>query len=123
MAKRESLQFVCVECQAPIGFSPLEVETFSGVVVCPNCKKKYRFDDETLLRHLRQFESLCREIHASKEILGNTSIAVDVGTHHVKVPFNILLTRMSSVLELAIGDKKTTISFRVEPLLDVQASS
>lgn len=113
------LQFKCQKCQSPISFSLLDKEDFSGIVVCPECDCKYAFDDESLLRHLRQFEALCHQIHASEEILGHTSIAIDVGSHHVNVPFNILLTRLSSVIELNINGQKSKITFRVEPLKDV----
>ena len=113
------LQFHCQECDQPIVFSVLDPTHFQGIVSCSECGCKYAFDDETLLRHLQQFEGLCRQIHASEEILGTTAIAIDVGTHHVKVPFNILLTRLSSVIELNINGKKSSISFRVEPLKDI----
>lgn len=112
------LEFHCENCQEALLFSVLDKESFSGVVDC-ECGKKYVFDDETLLSHLTQFEALCQQIHASEEILGNTAIAVDVGSHHVKVPFNILLTRLSSILELNIKGKKVMITFRVEPLKDI----
>lgn len=113
------LQIHCQGCTAPILFSVLDRENFDSIVPCPKCGKKYAFEDESLLRHLRQFESLCRQIHASEEILGGTSIAIDVGSHHVKVPFNILLTRLSSVIDLEVGGKKFSVAFRVEPLKDV----
>lgn len=113
------LQIHCQACEGPILFSVLDQADFKRTIPCPHCGKKYAFDDENLLRHLQQFEALCRQIHASEEILGGTSIAIDVGSHHVKVPFNILLTRLSSVIDLNIGEKKFSVSFRVEPLKDV----
>lgn len=119
MQMGHKLQFHCLECNEPIVFSVLDREHFSRVVTCAQCQRKYVFEDETLLRHLKQFEALCRQIYASEEILGSTSIAIDVGLHHVKVPFNILLTRLSSVIELNIDGKKLVIAFRVEPLKDV----
>ena len=117
------LQFHCQECESPILFSVLDREHFTKTVPCEMCGRKYAFDDETLLRHLTQFEALCRQIYASEEILGNTAIAIDVGNHHVKVPFNILLTRLSSVIELNFNGKKSVIFFRVEPLNDIPASN
>ncbi len=114
------LQIYCHECETPILFSILNQDDINGIIVCSGCGKKYVFEDETLLKHLKLFEALCRQIHASEEILGNTSIAIDVGSHHVKVPFNILLTRLSSVIELDIKGKKSVISFRMEPLQDVE---
>jgi hypothetical protein len=119
MQNGHKLQFHCQECDTPILFSVLDREHFSKIVPCEECGRKYAFDDETLLRHLTQFEALCHQIYASGEILGNSAIAIDVGNHHVKVPFNILLTRLSSVLELNVNGKKSVIFFRVEPLKDV----
>lgn len=113
------LQFNCQDCDHPILFSVLDQNEFSGGVSCCECGRKYVFEDKTLLRHLKKFEALCRQIHAAEEILGDTSIAIDVGSHHVKVPFNILLTRLSSVIELSIKGKKTVIAFRIEPVQDV----
>lgn len=119
MQTGHKLQFQCEDCESPVVFSVLDREHFRSLVVCSYCGKKYAFDDETLLQHLYQFESLCREIHSAKDILGKTAIAIDVGSHHVKVPFNILLTRLSSVMELNMNGKKVDIAFRVEPLKDV----
>lgn len=111
------LQFHCLGCERVITFSVLD--RVHEVICCSGCHQKYAFDDETLLRHLKQFEALCRQIYASQEILGNTSIAIDVGSAHVKVPFNILLTRLSSVIDLNVNGQKSTISFRIEPLKEV----
>jgi transcription elongation factor Elf1 len=119
MQAAHKLQFHCQECDTPILFSVLDKEYFSNIVPCSACGRKYAFDDENLLRHLMQFEALCQQIYASQAILGSSAIAIDVGNHHVKVPFNILLTRLSSVLELNVNGKKSEIYFRVEPLKDV----
>jgi hypothetical protein len=115
------LQFHCQECETPILFSVLDREHFNKILECESCGCKYAFQDEVLLRHLTQFEALCQQIYASQEILGDTAIAIDVGSHHVQVPFNILLTRLSSVIELNINGKKSTFFFRVEPLKDIPA--
>lgn len=111
------LQLQCQQCDQPIEFSVLE--TRAQGLQCSCCGQQYRFDDLSLIRQLRQFEALCRQIHASQEILGKTVIALNVGEHHVKVPFNLLMTRFSSVLELNINGKKTEILFRIEPVKDV----
>lgn len=120
MQNGHKLQIHCQKCNQPILFSVLDSENFQEIVACEGCGCKYAFDDATLLRHLKQFEGLCHQIHASQEILGQTAIAIDVGSHHVKVPFNILLTRLNSVMELNINGKKSSIHFRIEPLKDVQ---
>ena len=113
------LQFQCQQCDHPILFSVLESENFNSGIKCSKCSQKYAFDDQTLQVHLEKFEALCKQLHASHEILGKTAVAIDVGAHHVKVPFNILLTRLSAVIELVINGKSTQIAFRVEPLVDI----
>lgn len=115
MQNCHNLQFNCQSCATPIYFSVFDAKMASQIFVCSDCGKKHAFNDE-LLKQLKQFEALCRQIHLSQEILGNTSIAIDVGSYHVKVPFNILLTRLSSTIELNIDGKKSLISFRIEPL-------
>ena len=118
-----NLQFNCLSCEQPVLFSVLEENNTEGLIVCPHCQKKYAFGTSgTILRHLRQFEALCRQIHASEEILGNTAVAIDIGPHHVRVPYRLLLTRLSSVIELTIGDRKISIAFRLEPLRDIPES-
>lgn len=119
MQNGHKLQFHCQSCQEPVVFSVLDPNHFKDTVACTQCGKRYVFEDETILRHLKQFEALCRQIHASEEILGSTGVAIDVGSHHVTVPFNILLTRLSSVIELKMHGKKVVIAFRVEPLRDI----
>ncbi len=113
------LQFNCQSCTQPIFFSVLDSENFDNIVECPKCNKKYAFGTETIIKDLRDFELLCRQIHLSKDILGNTSIAINVGPHHVKIPYKLLLTRFTSVMDLKIGDDKINIAFRVEPLKDI----
>lgn len=72
------------------------------------------------MRQIKKFEALCQQIHLSEEILGSTSVAIDVGPHHVKVPFRMLLTRLGSVLDLTISGQKIEILFRTEPLKDFE---
>lgn len=122
MKRGHRLQFYCESCERAVAFSILERDYIHGIA-CSGCGRKYRFEDETLIEQLRQFEALCRQIHASQAILGKASIAIDIDTHHVKVPFNLLLTRLSSVLDLNVGGKKLSIAFRVEPVQDCQTSA
>jgi hypothetical protein len=94
------------------------LDSQSVQLVCQHCQKKYSFGED-ILRQIKKFESLCHEIQNAEEILGNTSVAIDVGSHHVKVPFRLLLTRLGSVLDLVIGSNKMEIFFRTEPLRDL----
>lgn len=117
MTKSHALEFDCQNCKQAVRFSLFEIEHHPDLT-CGHCWKKYEFEDETLKRQLKQFEGLCRQIQASEEILGLTSIGVDVGEHQVKIPFKLLLTRLSSRLDLTIGDTQESLSFRFEPLKD-----
>jgi hypothetical protein len=118
MQRGNSLEFECQSCQHPVRFSVFEIEHHPDIT-CPHCWKKYLLDDPTLCRQLQKFEALCRQIHESEEILGTTSVGIDVGSKQVKIPFKLLLTRLSSCLDLKIGDKPLSISFRFEPLNDI----
>lgn len=119
MQKKHKLQFSCLTCKSSICFSIFELDNDNNQISCQQCKKKYVFSDEVLKRQLKKFEALCRQIIDSEEILSNTAVGIDVGEHQVKIPYKLLLTRLSSTLDLIIGDQPITISFRIEPLRDL----
>lgn len=119
MQKGHILQFDCQQCKKTIEFSIFDLEQSGHNIQCPSCKKIYIFKDETLRRQLKKFASLCKQIIDSEEILGNTTVGIDVGEKHVKVPYKLLLTRFTSSLDLIMGDKPVSIRFRIEPLKDL----
>lgn len=116
--KKKPLQFNCLECSEPVNFSLFELEKQPNFA-CDSCQKKYAFSDNFLKQQLRKFENLCRQLIESEDILGSTSVGVDVGEHHVKIPYKILLTRLNPSLDLKIGDKTLSIRFRLEPCKDL----
>lgn len=118
MQKGHLLEFQCRECQQPIQFSIFDLDSENTQLSCPKCQKKYLLNDETLKRQLKKFAALCRQLIESEEILGNTAVGVDVGDRHVKIPYKLLLTRLSSSLDLKIGNEPISIKFRIEPLKD-----
>lgn len=120
MQKFKMLQFSCQSCQHPVCFSVFELEGRDALINCSQCTKKYAFHDEALKRQIKKFEALCRQIQDSAEILSNTAVGIDVGEHHVKIPYKLLLTRLSSTLDLMIGNQPVSIAFRFEPLRDLQ---
>lgn len=122
MQKGHSLQFKCLSCHCPVIFSIFSLDSEMDIP-CHTCEKKYRFNDPILIRQLKKFEALCRQIHDSEEILGSASVGVDVGEHHVKVPYKLLLTRLSSSLELDMAGQKVSIFFRIEPSRDIPAKN
>jgi hypothetical protein len=121
MQKGHHLQFECQSCKHPVTFSLFELHT-QPLVPCPTCQKPYHFDDPKLIRQLTKFEALCRQIRESEEILGSTNVGVDVEGKQIKIPFKILLTRLSSCLDLMINGKPFVISFRFEPLSNLPKS-
>jgi len=114
--KRGLLQFKCLSCQTPVLFSIFELDGQNALLTCDECNRKYSFQDEALLRQIKKFEALCKQIIDSEEILSNTAVGIDIGEHHVKIPYKLLLTRLNSTLDLMVGDQTFSISFRVEPL-------
>jgi hypothetical protein len=121
MQRGPHLAFNCVLCEKPVTFSVWEVHDSSYPIICNHCQKKYLFSAD-MLKQLKQFEALCLQIQQSEEILGSTHVAIDIGPYNVKVPYRLLLTRLSSVMNLSIGDKKLEIAFRTEPLIDCKNS-
>ena len=120
MQKGHKLQFNCTSCEGAVRFSLFDAQNENGSIQCSHCNKKYLFEDPTLLRQLKKFEALCRQLHDSEEILGNTCVGIDIGEHHVKVPYKLLLTRLNSSLDLMIGEEPLSIVFRLEPAQDLK---
>jgi hypothetical protein len=116
MQKGQHLEFACQTCKNPIRFSIFELEKGHGLIICSHCNTKYALGDDTLKRQLRKFEALCKQIRDSEEILGNTSVGIDIGEHRVQIPYKLLLTRLSSSLNLKIGNEPVSIQFRIEPI-------
>lgn len=117
MQRGHTLSFECQKCHQEVLFSVFEVDS-KKTVSCSHCAKQYSFSDETLIRQLKKFSSLCSQIRESEEILGNTAVGVHVGDKNIKIPFKLLLTRLSSCLDLKVGEHSLTIAFRLEPVKD-----
>ncbi|HEV8051887.1 MAG TPA: hypothetical protein VGP47_05280 [Parachlamydiaceae bacterium] len=117
MQKGHTLQFNCLSCGTPVTFSIFDLDS-QAKICCHSCEKKYAFTDPILVRQLKKFEALCRQIQDSEEILGAANVGVDVGEHHIKVPYKLLLTRLSSSLDLTMAGQKVSIFFRIEPARD-----
>ena len=120
MQKGYNLHFDCQECGHPIDFSVIELKES---VRCSQCEKIYLFQDENLKRQIQKFETLCRTLVSSEEILANTTIGIGVGERQVEVPYRLLLTRLNSTLSLTVGGKALKIQFRLEPRMDLKAET
>jgi hypothetical protein len=112
MKKGHFLEFSCQNCKNPIQFSIFDLKENLS---CKTCRLLYDFNDARLKRQLEKFESLCRQIQQSEEILSDTSVGVSIGDREVQIPYKLLLTRLNSTLQLMIDDQPLRITFRVEP--------
>ena len=119
MQKGHSLQFACRSCKNSVAFSVFSLESSDHTLRCEGCQRHYVISDAILRRQIKKFEELCRAIHEAEEILGLTHVGIDVGERRVKVPYKLLLTRLSSQLDLMIDNEPLTIQFRIEPIKDV----
>lgn len=118
----KTLEFPCQKCGHDVPFSLFELDQ-TGAIHCEECGQPYLFSDPSLIRQMKKFEALCKQIHQSQEILSDTSIGIDMGKSQVKIPFKLLLTRLKSSLDLKVGGNPFTVSFRFEPLNDLNPGS
>ena len=51
----------------------------------------------------------------AEDILGDTSVSVNVAGGSVKLPYALLLTRLNTLISLEVGDEKMDFHLRVEP--------
>lgn len=114
--EKAAIEFKCIqeECDGVIRFSILDVEK-KIAVQCPICRNDYTFNKD-LIEKIKKFVQLILAVRAAEDILGNTSVAIDVGEHSVQVPYRLLLTRLNTMLTLKIGSSEIIFKFRVEPL-------
>ena len=110
------LEFPCCSCGKIVAFSVTDVLSDKRLEIkCEGCQQGYLFEDPVLRGHMRKFVALCSQIQDSEEILSKTSVGVTVANRTVKVPYNLLLTRLNSFLELELDGKTICVQFRTEP--------
>jgi hypothetical protein len=118
-----NIEFECIQngCKKSIQFSLVQAQK-DHKILCEGCKNEYRLDQD-LVQRLKSFEVLVGAVKNAREILSTTSVGVTVGDKTVKVPYRLLLTRMTTMLDLKIGDQTLTFRFRVEPLKEEEIKS
>ncbi len=116
MTKGQKIEFKCVKdkCEGIITFLVNSMKK-DPVLRCGKCGNEYKFDKE-LVSRLEMFENLVKAVNEAKPILGDTNVAINLAGHNIKVPFRLLLTRLSTVLSLRMAGKTIDFLFRVEPL-------
>lgn len=107
------IEFQCASCGRSIVFSVLEMA--KGRLTCPHCAKGYMFNEQ-LVDKIRRFENLLGAVREAKDLLGSANVGISLGGEEVKVPYRLLLTRLTSTLTLDVGGKQTHFRFRIEPL-------
>ncbi len=122
MQKGSQLKFCCTSCQYPIQFNVFDIEECK-FLTCEQCQKKYSFTEEILIRQIKKFAALCYQIKESEEILSHTSIGIDVCERKIKIPYKLLLTRLTTHLDLILDDNPITITFQIEPVKDLENST
>ncbi len=123
MSEDGNIEFQCIKdgCKEAISFSLRQVEK-DHAIRCASCKNEYQLD-RALVDKLKSFENLVDAVKSARDILSNTSVGVTVDKRTVKIPYRLLLTRMTTMLDLKIGDQSLTFRFRVEPLKEEEIKS
>jgi len=116
VTKGQKVEFKCVKdkCKGRITFLVNGMKKHP-VLKCGKCGNEYKFDKE-LISKLEMFDNLVKAVSDAKPILGDTNVALNFAGHSIKVPYRLLLTRLSTVLSLQMAGKTIDLSFRVEPL-------
>jgi len=93
-------EFDCLnaECDGVLRFSRVEALD-DQPLVCPGCGRTYSLPPE-LREKIRLLDQLLRDLQRARPILGRTSVAVNLEEHEVKIPYYLLLTRLTSELAL-----------------------
>lgn len=124
MQNPHNLELVCPECETDIPFSLFELDQSSHPAVeCHKCGRAFLFEDETLRRQLHLFTALCKQLRDSEEILSDAAVSVTLGDQNVEVPYKLLLTRLNSKLQLTVGNKEISITFRMDTTCSKQTET
>jgi hypothetical protein len=117
MTGRAQADFVCLddECDAVIQFNIMDLEAAKGQVMCPACRRAYHFE-KSFIDKLSRLRKLILAVRDAEDLLGNVNVAVTTPTGEVKVPYQLLLTRLNTVFSFDIGGRQVDFHFRIEPL-------
>ena len=116
IGKKAHIDFGCVSpgCEAMVEISLADIGNEDFQAVCPDCHQTYAFDEE-LRDKLRRMLELVIALRNAEDILGDTSVSVNVAGGSVKIPYALLLTRLNTLISLEVGDEKMDFHLRVEP--------
>lgn len=111
------VSFCCIEddCDYEIGFNIMDLIRQDGALQCPQCHRLYQFDKE-FLDKIRRLREMILAVRQAEDILDQTSIGVTTLTGEIKLPYRLLLTRMTTIFNVDIEGKKVDFLFRTDPL-------
>lgn len=118
MTQINDLEFSCLHCSGNIAFSFSFLQEYAYRLECPSCEQSYCFDSDPFKRQLEKFVKLCYQIRESEEILGMTEVGVNLKDTFVKIPYKLLLTRLTPTLKLHMGENTLEFAFRIQPSKD-----
>ncbi len=109
------LEFDCLTegCDRDVRFS-LEEALDDKEIACPGCGRTYALSPE-LREKVRLLDGLIRALRQSRPILGRTSVVIDLEGHQVKIPYYLLLTRLTSELALDLEGEDLKLRCSVTP--------
>lgn len=110
----QRIELNCVGCGHAVEFSLLDLNP-DTLLTCKECSKTYSFTPE-LADQIKRFSKLLETVYESRDLLGQASIGIKVKDEEVKIPYQLLLTRLNSLLSLKMGDQEMTFRFRVNPI-------
>jgi len=109
------IELNCVSCGHAVEFSLLDLDP-DMQLVCKGCGRTYSFTPE-LKDKIKRFSKLLQAVYEARDLLGQANIGVKVGEEEVKIPYQLLLTRLNSLLDLKVNDQEMSFRFRVNPLV------
>ena len=113
------IDFDCIdeECGRTVQFNLMNLEKNDGLVTCVHCHRGYEFDED-FRQKLGKPKTLVLSVKDAEDILGNVNIAVTTPAGEVKIPYQLLLTRLNTLITLDVSGRKIDFNFRIEPLND-----
>ena len=109
-------EFDCLnkDCDQVARFS-LEEALGGKEITCPGCGRVYSFSPE-LREKFALLDQLIRALRRARPILGRTGVVIDVEGHQVKIPYFLLLTRLTSELALDLEGEELKLRCFFAPL-------
>lgn len=113
---KAQVDFPCFDeaCGGVVKFNLSEIADAGFQAVCPKCGRTYSFDAALLDKFVRMLK-LVLALRNVEDVLGDSSVSVNVAGGSVKLPYALLLTRLNTLLTLKYGDRDVDFHLWIEP--------